>query len=121
MQYMLLLYASEAERQRASESEAAAVQRDRQALAADLVRTGQCRSSHALEPTASATTVRLRGGQRLLCDGPFAETREQLLGLLANWVFGRHSLLPSYLGHPTRKPAEGRRYSVLPERTRDAA
>jgi len=82
MQYMLLLYASESERQRSSEAEAAAAQRDRQTLAAELARTGKHRSSHALENTASATTVRLRGGKTLLCDGPFAETREQLLGLL---------------------------------------
>ena len=33
-----------------------------------------------LHPTTTATTVRLRGGKRLLTDGPFAETREQLGG-----------------------------------------
>jgi hypothetical protein len=34
----------------------------------------------ALQPTATATTVRVRDGERLLTDGPFAETREQLGG-----------------------------------------
>src|SRR5215213_1827845 len=34
----------------------------------------------ALKPTATATTVRVRDGERLLTDGPFAETREQLGG-----------------------------------------
>jgi len=34
----------------------------------------------ALHPTSSATTVRVRDGERLLTDGPFAETREQLGG-----------------------------------------
>ncbi len=34
----------------------------------------------ALHPTATATTLRLRDGERLLTDGPFAETREQLGG-----------------------------------------
>jgi hypothetical protein len=82
MQYMLLLYANEAEQQRFSEAELAAVERDRQALAAELARTGKHRSSHALQHTTSATTVRLRGGKALLADGPFADTREQLLGLL---------------------------------------
>src|SRR5262245_3080981 len=82
MQYMLLLYASEAEWQRASEAEVAAVQRDRSTLAAELVSTGSHRSSHLLEHTGSATTVRRRDGRTLLCDAPFAETREQLLGLL---------------------------------------
>jgi hypothetical protein len=33
-----------------------------------------------LQPTATATTVRYREGKRVLTDGPFAETREQLGG-----------------------------------------
>ena len=33
-----------------------------------------------MQPTATATSVRVRDGQRLLTDGPFAETREQLGG-----------------------------------------
>jgi hypothetical protein len=35
---------------------------------------------HALKPTSSATTVRVRDGKRLTTDGPFAETKEQLGG-----------------------------------------
>ena len=35
---------------------------------------------NALQPTATATTVRVRGGERLVTDGPFAETKEQLGG-----------------------------------------
>lgn len=38
------------------------------------------RGGHALEPTSAATTVRLRDGERLATDGPFAETKEQLGG-----------------------------------------
>ena len=34
----------------------------------------------ALQPTATATTVRVRDGERLLTDGPYAETKEQLGG-----------------------------------------
>jgi hypothetical protein len=34
----------------------------------------------ALRPTATATTVRVRDGERMLTDGPFAETREHLGG-----------------------------------------
>jgi hypothetical protein len=33
-----------------------------------------------LQPSATATTVRVRDGERMLTDGPFAETREQLGG-----------------------------------------
>jgi hypothetical protein len=37
-------------------------------------------SGDGLQPTATATTVRVRNGERLLTDGPFAETKEQLGG-----------------------------------------
>lgn len=37
-------------------------------------------AGNALQPTKTATSVRLRGGKRLLTDGPFAETKEQLGG-----------------------------------------
>ncbi len=42
---------------------------------AEAIKDGQ-----ALQPTATATTVRVRDGERLLTDGPFAETREQFGG-----------------------------------------
>ena len=35
---------------------------------------------NALQPTATATSVRVRNGERLVTDGPFAETKEQLAG-----------------------------------------
>ena len=38
------------------------------------------RAGEALLPTATATTVRMRDGERMVTDGPFAETREQLGG-----------------------------------------
>ena len=37
-------------------------------------------AGEGLQPTATATTVRVRDGERLLTDGPFAETKEQLGG-----------------------------------------
>ena len=37
-------------------------------------------NGHALKPTTTATTVRVRDGKRLTTDGPFAETKEQLGG-----------------------------------------
>jgi hypothetical protein len=41
---------------------------------------GQCIASEALEPVATATTVRVRNGRLSVTDGPFAETKEQLAG-----------------------------------------
>lgn len=38
------------------------------------------KGGHALQPTASAATVRVRNGKTMATDGPFAETKEQLGG-----------------------------------------
>jgi hypothetical protein len=46
----------------------------------ELVAAGKIRAGERLRPAASATTLRLNGGKRLLSDGPFAETKEQLGG-----------------------------------------
>ena len=41
---------------------------------------GAIKGGNALQPTSTATTVRVRDGKRLTTDGPFAETKEQLGG-----------------------------------------
>lgn len=50
------------------------------AFDADVRARGQCVASEALEPVATATTVRMRNGRLSVTDGPFAETKEQLAG-----------------------------------------
>ncbi len=49
-------------------------------LAQDLNSTGQYLDASPLHPIATATSVQMRDGKRLVTDGPFAETREQLGG-----------------------------------------
>jgi hypothetical protein len=49
-------------------------------LCHDLDRSGKFISASPLHPVAAATSVRIRDGKRLVTDGPFAETREQLGG-----------------------------------------
>ena len=80
MLYMLLIYADEAEWASFSEAAQAAVMRDHERLEADLRAAGKYKGCGALQPTNSATTVRMRGGKMLVSDGPFAETREQFGG-----------------------------------------
>ena len=46
----------------------------------DMKEAGVLRAGDALEPTSTATTVRLRQGKTLVTDGPFAETKEQFGG-----------------------------------------
>ena len=49
-------------------------------LARDLSDKGKFVSAGPLHPVSMATSVRVRNGKRLVTDGPFAETREQLGG-----------------------------------------
>ena len=55
---------------------------DHECLAVDaaLRGSGHCIASEALQPVATATTVRVRNGRLSISDGPFAETREALAG-----------------------------------------
>lgn len=77
MQYMLLIYADE---NALSESERAKCYEQSAAFARQLDAEGQYVAAAPLHPTSTATSVRIREGTRLITDGPFAETREQLGG-----------------------------------------
>ena len=46
----------------------------------EMERRGVLRSGERLRPSGDATTVRMRGGEVLLSDGPFAESKEQMGG-----------------------------------------
>lgn len=77
MKYMLLVYLDE---QAMSESEREHCYVESAQLARDLSANGNYLSASPLHPVATATSVRVRSGKRLVTDGPFAETREQLGG-----------------------------------------
>ena len=80
MRYALLIYASEQDWANQSEELAQTQFQDYMAFTKDIVDRGIMRSGEALQPTATATTVRVRDGETLSTDGPFAETKEQLGG-----------------------------------------
>jgi len=73
VKYLCLVYGTE---------EATASVDDRHCLAFDasLRESGRCIASEALQPVATATTVRVRNGKVSVTDGPFAETKECLAG-----------------------------------------
>jgi hypothetical protein len=74
---MLLIYLDE---QALSETERQECYVESTELAHDLRSSGHYLGANPLHPTAMATSVRMRNGKRLVTDGPFAETREQLGG-----------------------------------------
>ncbi len=77
MKYMLLIYLDE---QSLSETEREDCYKESTHLAHQLKAKGQYLSANPLQPTALATSVRVRDGKQFITDGPFAETREQLGG-----------------------------------------
>ncbi len=77
MKYLLLIYTGE---NAMNETEREQCYKDSIELARDLAAKGQYLGANPLHPVAMATSVRVREGKRLVTDGPFAETREQLGG-----------------------------------------
>jgi hypothetical protein len=77
MKYMLLIYNDE---QALSETERQQCYAESTQLAQEIHSSGQFLAANPLHPTSMATSVRVRNGKRLVTDGPFAETREQLGG-----------------------------------------
>src|SRR6267142_1308277 len=77
MKYMLLIYADEQVR---SDEEREQCYEESAQFAHELESKGQYIAASPLQPVATATSIRMRGGKPLVTDGPFAETREQLGG-----------------------------------------
>jgi len=77
MKYMLLVYMDE---KAMNSTEREHCYAESTQLCHDLASRGQFLTASPLQPVATATSVRLREGKRLVTDGPFAETREQLGG-----------------------------------------
>jgi hypothetical protein len=80
MDYALLIYASEARFGQLSQEQQGKLFADYGQYTKDLMATGKAQPGAALEPSHTATSVRVRDGKTLLSDGPFAETKEQLGG-----------------------------------------
>jgi hypothetical protein len=74
---MLLIYGDE---QALSQAELEQCYGESAQLAHEIHANGQYLATAPLHPTSTATSVRVREGRRLVTDGPFAETREQLGG-----------------------------------------
>jgi hypothetical protein len=80
VQYVCLIYTDEQVAQRMGEEERDRLHEDYFAFTESIQQSGNFVAGDALEPVATATTVRVRNGETLVTDGPFAETKEQLGG-----------------------------------------
>jgi hypothetical protein len=80
MRYLLTLYGDESLRDSSSPEELKRTMDEYTALTKEWLDKGLMLSGEGLDPSSTATTVRVRGGERLITDGPFAESKEQLGG-----------------------------------------
>jgi hypothetical protein len=80
MQYALLIYGDQNGWQSMTEEDRGQVFQAYSAFTEELQASGAMKGGDALQPTQTATTVRVRNDETLTTDGPFAETKEQLGG-----------------------------------------
>jgi hypothetical protein len=96
---MLLIYGNEATKR--TPEEGMAMVKEYVAVADSLRERGQYIAAERLQPTSTATTVRVKDGKTLATDGPFAETKEQLAG----FYFIEAKDLDEAIGVAARLPA----------------
>jgi len=80
MRYLMLIYTPEVDPATVSPEQRAATSAQYGVFTSEVRERNAMLGGEALQPTASATTVRLRDGKTLVTDGPYAETKEALAG-----------------------------------------
>jgi hypothetical protein len=80
MKYLCLIYENEKNWETMPPAESEVIMNEYFTFTADIQKNGKLVAGEALQPTVTATTVRVRNGKVSTTDGPFAETKEQLGG-----------------------------------------
>ena len=80
MQYLLLIYGNEEYFGKLTEGEQGGIMKEYGDFTKSIAQSGHYRGGHELAAISTATMVRIRDKKRLVTDGPFAETKEQLGG-----------------------------------------
>ena len=80
MEYLALIYADENGRESVSEEDMKKMYAAYAAFGEEAEKRGAMRGGNELQPATTATTVRVRNGETMVTDGPFAETKETLGG-----------------------------------------
>ena len=78
MQYLLLIY--ENENNRGNVPDRSKMMEEYGKFTKSIIESGNFKAGDALQPTSTATTVRVKDGKPVTTHGPFAETREALIG-----------------------------------------
>src|SRR6266702_1179525 len=80
MQYLLMIYRNEAELGKMDADDRKKMTAEYGVFTQSIIQSGHFKAGDGLQPTTTATSVRVRDGKIMTTDGPFAETREQLGG-----------------------------------------
>jgi hypothetical protein len=80
MRYMFLVYSREMDLAKVPAEEMDQIRTRHRAVQEEARQKGILHGAEPLQPTMTATTVRVEAGRPLITDGPFAETKEQLAG-----------------------------------------
>lgn len=80
MQYLLMIYSNEVEYAKIDPATSQKIMAEYGAFTQSIIQSGNFKAGDRLQPTTTATTVRVKDGKVMTTDGPFAETREQLGG-----------------------------------------
>ena len=80
MQYLLLIYGNETHENQMATADIGKMIQEYGEFTKSITNSGNYVGSNRLEVIEKATTVRVRDGKKLVTDGPFAETKEQLGG-----------------------------------------
>ena len=80
MQYLLMIYQNEADYAKIDAATSKKMLEEYGAFTQSIIQSGHFKAGDGLQPTTTATSVRVRDGKIMTTDGPFAETREQLGG-----------------------------------------
>jgi len=80
MQYLLLIYGNETYVNKLPSGEQGKILEEYMDFTKSIAASGHLRGGNELDLTSKATTVRVRNNERVVTDGPFAETKEQLGG-----------------------------------------
>ncbi len=80
MQFLCLIYEAESLMASRTEQENGQIFQQYMTYTDDIKSSGHFVGGEALQPISTATTIRIRDGERVITDGPFAETKEQLGG-----------------------------------------